>query len=95
MANPLAKNGNGIPVPMQGNVQKMQNASNMFNGNNANPQQMLQNYIHNNPQVEQNIQALRQKYGMNKSAVEIAQAVCKEQGINYNQMAQMIMGKRR
>ena len=98
MANPLIGGGKGIPVPMQNNVNAFQNVmgrlhsfQNMMNngGANFNPQQMVMNSMQNDSTASQGIQALRDKYGKDKSAVEIAQAVCKENGLDYNQMAAM------
>lgn len=101
MANPLVNGGKGMPVPMQGNVNaiqaimgRLQGAQQMFarGGAGINPQQMIMNSMQKDPAAIQGIQSLREKYGMDKSATQIAQAICKEQWLDYDQMASMFSG---
>ena len=75
------------PMQFMGRNTPLSQLMNVLNGG-ANPQQLAQNILQNNPQAQQMMNAMQQQCG-NRNPRDFVLEQCRNNGINENQVMQI------
>lgn len=75
------------PMQFMGRNNPLSQLMNVLNGG-ANPQQLAQNILQNNPQAQQMMNAMQQQCG-NRNPRDFVLEQCRNNGINENQVMQI------